>query len=73
MPKKKENLKGMKLSELKKKLAELRESVRLIRFKIPGAKPKNVKEVFGFKKQIARVLTEINNLEAGQSSLRGKK
>jgi ribosomal protein L29 len=56
----KENFKEMKKEELVKKLALLREEVRVIGFKAEGSKSKNVKELGGFKKQIARVLTEIN-------------
>ena len=55
-----ENLKGMKKDELNSKLLELRESIRAARFKAEGSKSKNVKEVSSFKKQIARILTEIN-------------
>jgi len=56
----KENLKEMKKGELEKKLASLREEVRVIRFKTEGSKSKNVKELANLKKQIAKVLTEIN-------------
>jgi len=60
MKKKDENLKGMKKDELKKKLTVLEESVRSIRFKAEGSRSKNVKELSAFKKEIARILTEIN-------------
>ena len=60
MAKKIENLKEMKKEELKAKLALLQESIRVIRFKAEGSKSKNVKEMASIKKQIARVLTEIN-------------
>ena len=60
MKNKKENLKGMKKSELEKKLAILRGNARVIRFKAEGAKSKNVKELTNLKKNIARILTEIN-------------
>ena len=55
-----ENLKGMKADELEKKLAGLREEIRVIRFKAEGSKSKNVKEAAGLRKQVAQVLTEIN-------------
>ncbi|MFA5932352.1 MAG: 50S ribosomal protein L29 [Candidatus Paceibacterota bacterium] len=55
-----ENLKELKGSELVKKLALLREEVRVIRFKAEGSKSKNVKEQATLKKQIAKILTEIN-------------
>lgn len=60
MANKKENLKGMKKEELKKELATLREEIRINRFKAEGSKSKNVKEEATLRKQIARVLTEIN-------------
>lgn len=60
MSKKKENFKEMKKDELVKKLALLQEEVRVIRFRAEGSKSKNVKEQAGLKKQIARVMTEIN-------------
>ena len=50
----------MRKEELEKKLVSLRESVRIIKFKTKGAKSKNVKELATFKKEIARILTEIN-------------
>jgi ribosomal protein L29 len=55
-----ENLKGMKAGELKKRLVDLQESIRVLRFKAEGSRSKNVKEFATIKKQIARVLTEIN-------------
>ncbi len=60
MAKKKDNLKDMTEIELKKKLAVLQENARLIKFKAEGAKPKNVKELSILRKDIARILTEIN-------------
>lgn len=56
----KEDLKGMKKEDLKKQLSVLQEEIRVIRFKAEGSKSKNVKEVAALKKQIARVMTEIN-------------
>ncbi len=58
--KKTENLKGLKIDELKKKLSNLEEEIRILRFKAEGSKSKNVKEFAVLRKQIARVLTEIN-------------
>jgi len=60
MAKKEENLKGMKVEELKKKLLGLREEFRVLQFKAQGSKSKNVKESKTLRKQIARILTEIN-------------
>lgn len=58
--KEKENLKGMKKDELKKKLVDLEENIRILNFKTQGSKSKNVKEHTTLKKQVARILTEIN-------------
>jgi ribosomal protein L29 len=60
--KKQENLKytGMKVEELKKRLADLQENIRVLRFKTEGSKSKNVKESGHLRKEIARILTEIN-------------
>jgi len=53
--------KGINKDELQKKLAILRENARAIRFKAEGSKSKNVKESVNLRKEIARVLTAINN------------
>jgi ribosomal protein L29 len=58
--KKKDNLKEMKAGELQKELVRLQEEVRAIHFKAEGSRSKNVKEATTLKKQIARVLTQIN-------------
>jgi ribosomal protein L29 len=58
--KKEENLKGMKMDELKKELVDLEENMRVLRFKAQGSKSKNVKESVTLRKQVARILTEIN-------------
>jgi ribosomal protein L29 len=50
----------MKVDELKKLLADMQESIRVLRFKTEGSKSKNVKEPAKIKKDIARILTEIN-------------
>ena len=60
MAKQKENLKDMGKDELKAKLVSLEESLRVLHFKVEGSKSKNVKEASNLKKNIARVLTEIN-------------
>ncbi len=58
--KEKENLKGIKEGELEKKVVSLQEEARSIRFKSEGSRSKNVKELANLKKQIARVLTQMN-------------
>ncbi len=60
MKNKKEKFNEIGKSELQKKLAILQENVRVIRFKTEGSKSKNVKESATLRKEIARVLTEIN-------------
>ena len=55
-----ENLKEMKLTELKKKLVDLEEKIRILKFKAQGSKSKNVKESLALRKEVARVLTEMN-------------
>lgn len=66
MKKKMENLKGMKMEELEKKISELQENIRVIRFKGEGAKSKNVKEAGTLRKQVARMLTHMNQAKIGQ-------
>lgn len=46
--------------ELKKELAEKRKAIREFRFNIAGSKLKDVKESKTLKKQVARILTELN-------------
>jgi len=48
-------------TELLKELNEKREALRKFRFSMSGAKIKNVKEGRDIRKDVARVLTEINN------------
>ncbi len=48
-------------TELKKELVVLKENLRVIHFKSEGSRPKNVKEATTLKKQIARIMTELNN------------
>jgi len=56
-----ENFKNMKMDELKKALHDLDEKIRVLRFKAMGSKSKNVKEEASFKKQKARIMTEMNS------------
>lgn len=60
MAKKKDNTKGLSATELSKQLSTLREELRVLAFKGEGARSKNVKEESALKRQVARVLTEIN-------------
>jgi len=61
MKNKKEKLNEVKGNELEKKLAVLRENVRIIKFKAEGSKSKNVKKLAVLRKEIARVLTAMNH------------
>jgi ribosomal protein L29 len=61
MAKKKENFKDMGKADLESKLSAFREELRSSHFKSEGSKSKNVKEAAALKKQIARVLTELNS------------
>ncbi|MFA5778092.1 MAG: 50S ribosomal protein L29 [Candidatus Paceibacterota bacterium] len=54
------NFKEMTEAELKKELVTLRDGLRVIHFKSEGSRSKNVKESATLKRQIARMLTEMN-------------
>ena len=60
MAKKKEKLETMKDADLLKEVSKLKEEIRETRFKGPGATQKNVKSIKNNKRQIARILTELN-------------
>jgi ribosomal protein L29 len=47
----------MTKAELQTKIAEIREKVRVINFAGAGSRPKNVKEIGTFRKEIARLET----------------
>jgi ribosomal protein L29 len=59
--KSKDNLKGMNEGDLRKELATLEEKLRTLKFTVAGSKSKNVKENLTTRRNIARVLTEINS------------
>lgn len=54
------DIKNTNEKDLLKTLAEKREAVRNFRFGMGGSKLKNVKEGRGVRKEIARILTEVN-------------
>lgn len=60
MAKKENKLKGQSKEDLEKKLLSLQSEVQVLKFKAQGAKSKNVKEEGALRKEIARVLTELN-------------
>lgn len=55
-----ENFTKKDTSELTKLLAEKREALRKIRFNIAGSGMRDVREIRTHKKDIARILTELN-------------
>jgi len=59
--KNKNEFKGKDMVELKTKLREKRTALRNFEFAMSGSKNKNVKEGAVLKKNIARILTEINS------------
>ncbi|MBU6447615.1 50S ribosomal protein L29 [Patescibacteria group bacterium] len=54
-------------AELAKDLGELREKARELKFKAASGDLKNVKEVAGVKKQIARIMTLQTQRQKGQA------
>ena len=60
----KENFKNKTEKELQKSLAEKRNKLREFRFKIAKGKIKNVKEASLVRKDVARILTEVNKLRS---------
>ena len=60
MAKKKNNFNNLSKGELNERLVETREALRVHRFKAEGARSKNVKETLLQRREIARILTELN-------------
>lgn len=58
------SLKEKKIEELMKDLATRREELRGIRFNIAGSKARNVKQSKALRREVARILTEINRRKA---------
>lgn len=55
------DFKGKNEKDLKKELSSKRKSLREFRFGLAGSKVRNVKEGKAIKKDIARILTELNS------------
>jgi ribosomal protein L29 len=55
-----EDIKTLSESDLQKHYTEKREALRGMRFNVAGSKIKNVREQSATKKDIARILTEVN-------------
>ena len=51
---------GKSKQDLVKALGERRETLRKLRFGTSGSKTRNVKEGAGIRKDIARIMTELN-------------
>ncbi|MBX4200531.1 50S ribosomal protein L29 [Candidatus Parcubacteria bacterium] len=58
-----EELRKKNITELKKTAGELSKQLSDLRFKLSANQLKNVKEMHNTKKEIARVLTIINELQ----------
>lgn len=54
-------LKTSSVAELRKLFGEKREALRAFRFGVSGSKVKNMKEGRAIRKDIARILTEMNS------------
>jgi ribosomal protein L29 len=54
-------LKDKTIKDLEKMLLEAREDLRKFRFNLSGAGKKDIKDGKSLRKQIAQILTEINN------------
>jgi len=54
------DLKDKNEKDLKKMLAEKKESLRSFRFGVAGSKVRNVREGRNLKKEIARIFTELS-------------
>lgn len=61
MAKEKKNLNTLDVDSLSKSVNEKREALRAFRFSLSGSKVKNIKEGRTIRKDIARLLTEINS------------
>ena len=53
------DIRTMKNTELTKSLSEIKEKLGKAKFGAAGSKSKNVKEQANFRKDIARILTEV--------------
>lgn len=56
----KKDIQNKKIEELQKDLADARAALRTFRLNLVGSKVKNIKEGMMQRKNIARIMTEIN-------------
>jgi ribosomal protein L29 len=58
--------KDMSIEQIQKEVAAKREALRAFRFGTAGSRSKNVKEGRNLRKEIARLLTELNSRKVAQ-------
>ncbi len=58
--KKKLDVLGMTIEELQAEVKKIRTEIRKVRFEKSSAKSRNLRREFSLRKQLARILTEIN-------------
>jgi ribosomal protein L29 len=58
--------KDMSIEQIQKEVAAKREALRAFRFGAAGSRSKNVKEGKNLRKEIARLLTELNSRKVAQ-------
>lgn len=59
-------IKDMSIEQIQKEVATKREALRSFRFGAAGSRSKNVKEGRNLRKEIARLLTELNSRKVAQ-------
>jgi ribosomal protein L29 len=67
------DLKKYSVADLQKEIAEKRESLRTFRFGEAGSRSRNVREGRTLKKDIARLLTEMNSRKEAPAKPKAKK
>jgi ribosomal protein L29 len=60
------DIKTREIGELQKELADKREALRAFRFGGAGSRSRNVREGRNLRKDIARLLTELNSRKVSQ-------
>jgi len=66
-------LKEKSLKELEKILGDYRETLRKLRFDLASGKVKNVRKIREIKKDVARILTVINNKDNKNKEVKNQK
>lgn len=60
------DIKNKSIPEMHKEIADMREAIRALRFSAEGSRSRNVKETQTKRREIARLLTEINSRKVSQ-------